>query len=478
MIINIMIIYIMTMAGMRFHNRKKELSLMRHLTDVGGTFLVIHGRRRVGKTALMLEHIKDRKGVYLYLNEKKSTPMLLEEFEEEVRRTLGVPDYVHFSTWNDLLAFLVNHEEDIVVIIDEFQRLLQIDPSFYATCQKIIDTRSTKARSSLIVSGSSTGMMRKIFYENGAPLFKRADNIIELRPFRLEDTRTMLEELGVHSPMEMLDMYTLFGGVPFYYQLAARYSVRCKDEAIEQMVLGEFAPLRSEVREVMVEEFGKEHATYFEILAAMAVGKESRKEIADLTHVSMNSLTPYLNDLIDVLGIVNYEVPVGEDPHRSKRGRHVLADNFFRFHFRYLYRHASLVQGMNFAQLRRIIDQDWPALRGVAFEDLARGHARAVWSKDFPEIGRSWDRRGSEVDIVCLDRRSGKALMMEAKAAMLSEKECDRILTDLERKRGLLPFECETRFGIYALGFEDKEGLKKMGAVAYDLDDVLTQQYA
>lgn len=451
---------------------------MRHLTDVGGSFLVIHGRRRVGKTALMLEHIKDRKGIYLYVNEKKSTPMLLEEFEEEVRRTTSMPDYIHFSTWNDLLAFLINNEEEIVVIIDEFQRLLQIDPSFYATCQKIIDTRAMRARSSLIVSGSSMGMMRKIFYENGAPLFKRADNIIELRPFYLQDTLTMMDELGVDSDMGKLDLYTLFGGIPFYYQLAAKYSVRSKEEAVERMILGEFAPLRNEVREVMVEEFGKEHATYFEILAAMAMGKESRKEIADMTHVSMNSLTPYLNDLIDVLGIVKYEVPVGEDPHRSKRGRHILADNFFRFHFRYLFRHASLAQSLNFEELRRIIDEDWLALRGIAFKDLARNHVKSIWTNDYPEIGRAWDRKGREVDIVGLDRKKERALMMEAKATILSDEECAAILSDLEKKRGLLPFDCETRYGILALGFEDIEALEARGVLVYDLDDILTQESA
>jgi AAA+ ATPase superfamily predicted ATPase len=461
---------------MGFHNRKRELSLMRHLTDVGGTFLVIHGRRRVGKTALMLEHVKGRKSVYLYVNEKKSAALLLEEFEEEIRRATQMEAYVHFANWEEMLAYLFNYGEELVVIIDEFQRLLLVDPSFYSTCQKALDRRGGRGRSSLVVSGSSMGMLRRIFYDSGAPLFKRADNVVDLQPFRVKETISMMEELGVHPPKDRLDMYTLFGGIPFYYQMAAKYRVSSKDEAIDKLVLGEFAPLQNEVREVMVEEFGKEHATYFEILAAMAAGKESRKEIADMTHVSMNSLTPYLNDLIDVLGIVKYEVPVGDDPNRSKRGRHVLTDNFFRFHFRYLYRHASLLEGKNFVELRKLVDRDWPALRGVAFEELARKHATSVWSREYPEIGRSWDRKGNEADIVCLDRKNGRALMMECKGVDLSSRECDEILLSLERKNDLLPFGCEIRYGLCAFSFEDKEMLRERGVVCYDLDDILGKE--
>ena len=103
------------------------------------------------------------------------------------------------------------------------------------------------------------------------------------------------------------------------------------DDALNMLILDDLGPLRNEVREVLVEEFGGRHSTYFEILAALARGKCTKKEIGDSTHVEATSLSPYLYDLMELMQIVQLRTPVTEDPARTKKGRYVLTDNFFRF---------------------------------------------------------------------------------------------------------------------------------------------------
>ncbi len=78
-----------------------------------------------------------------------------------------------------------------------------------------------------------------------------------------------------------------------------KYEVKSFDEALEKLILSDLAPLRYEIRDILIEEFGKEHATYYEILSAMARGKATKSEIGDAAHISPSSLSPYLYDLIE-----------------------------------------------------------------------------------------------------------------------------------------------------------------------------------
>jgi hypothetical protein len=459
---------------MKFYNRKKELELLETLYRNKPSFIVLTGKRRVGKTELIKQFSRGKKSLYLFVDSNKSRDILLSEYEEHVKEELSLPEYIRFKAPGELIEFLLSHKEDIVVAFDEFQRFIRIDPAFITELQKQWDLKGEKSRVFLITSGSSIGMMKKIFVEEKAPLFKRADNIITLRPFSLKEIFEVMDDLGVKGLQEKLDIYCLFGGTIYYYRLMEKYGVKSFEDALEKLILNELAPLKHEVRDILIEEFGKEHATYYEILSAMAMGKATKKEIGDATHISSSSLSPYLYDLIEFLQIAEYAIPVTEVHGKTKKGRYILKDNFFRFYFRFIYRNMSHYLIGNYGIIKEKIASEWNDFKGRIFEDIALEFIGKKMSKEFPEVGRFWDRRGNEIDIVGTNRKTREMLLTEVKVKELSLAAGRSIIADLQKKSNLLPFRPKkVRYGVIAPKIEGRDTIEKEGYFTWVLEDLL-----
>jgi AAA+ ATPase superfamily predicted ATPase len=413
---------------------------------------VVTGRRRVGKTELIRQFLKGRRSCYLYVNQGLGREGLLEDLAAQVERELGA-EGLRFTSFAALFRHLLSIPEPIAIAVDEFQRLHAIAPESISELQSVVDLDLPNSPSTLIVSGSSMGMMRRVFEESGSPLFKRAHATIHLRPFSFPEVCGLLGEMGVKGDMAQLDLYCLFGGIPFYYRLLERYDALSLESALDKLILDDLAPLAREPMDVMVEEFGRQQGTYLEILKAMAAGRSARKEIADMTHVEATSLSHYLDDLIGLLGLVEHEVPVTEDREHSRRGRYRISDPFFRFYFRFVWPMMSEVSLGRFERIREEIHAQWPAHRGAVFEDIALQYVRVWKSAEYPEIGRYWSRRGDEVDILLMDRKQEKAMVMEAKAKRLTSQEALGILSRLEDKWKEIPLQ----------GYSSREGIVCFG---------------
>jgi len=461
---------------MKFYNRKKELELLETLYRNKPSFVVITGKRRVGKTELIKQFSKNKKALYFFVDSNKSRDILLSEYEEYIKEELGLPDYIRFKTFGELMDFLLNYEEDIIIAFDEFQRFLKIYPGFITELQKLWDLKAGNSRVFLITSGSSLGMLKKIFVEEKAPLFKRADNIVTLRPFSLSEIFEVMKGLGIRNSRERLKIYTLFGGTVYYYRLMEKYSVRSFNDALEKLILNDLAPLRNEVRDILIEEFGREHATYYEILSALAMGKATKKEIGDATHISSSSLSPYLYDLIELLQIAEYVIPATERPGKTKKGRYFLKDNFFRFYFRFIYRNMSHYLIGNYNIIQKKITTGWRDFEGRVFEDIALEFIRKTLVNDYPEIGRYWDRRGNEIDIVGINKETRGMFLAEVKIKELTYLTARRIINDLKKKTNLVAFHYENvKYGIIAPKIDGKETIEKDGHLAWTLKDILQE---
>lgn len=460
--------------AMEFYNREKELELLETLYKNKPSFVVLTGKRRVGKTELIKEFSKEKKSLYLFVDSNKSRDILLSEYEGYVKEELKLPEYIRFKTPGELIEFLLDYKEDVIVAFDEFQRFLKIDPSLITELQKQWDLKGSKSRVFLITSGSSIGMMKKIFIEEKAPLFKRADNIITLRPFSLREIFEVLEDLGIKDPLEKLDLYCLFGGTIYYYKLMEKYGATSFEDALEKLILNELAPLKNEVREILIEEFGKEHATYYEILSAMAMGKATKKEIGDATHIAPSSLSPYLYDLIELLQIAEYVIPITERLGKTKKGRYFLKDSFFRFYFRFVYRNMSHYLIGNYGPIKKKIDLEWNDFKARLFEDIALEFIRKTLVREYPEVGRFWDRKGNEVDIVGINRKKRELLLVEVKTKELSSTAALNIINGLQRKAGLVPFRFKkVRYGVMAPEITGRQRIEKEGYPLWTLEDLL-----
>lgn len=456
---------------MRFYGRERELQLMEHLYARTPSFLVVTGRRRVGKTELVKEFCKGKTALYFYVDGNKSIEVLIEEFGRLTAERLNLPGYIKIDSPETFLEFLFSYNQPLIVVFDEFQRFQKVHPSFISQMQRFWDQKGRDSHLFVIVSGSSIGMIREIFLGGDAPLFRRADNILTLHPFKPKECLAILEEIGVRDPAERLDLYLLFGGTIYYYTFIEKYECTDLETALDRLVLDDLAPLRREMSDVMIEEFGREHATYYEILAAIAQGKETQKEIADVVRLPSTSLPPYLRDLVDLLGVIDYRLPVTERGKRSKMGRYTFADNFLRFYARYIYRNMSLYESGRFDLLKDRILREWKEFSGQAFEEMIRTLLARDLAERYEEIGSWWNRRGDEIDLLALSPEG--SLAVEIKNRNLSLAEARGILAALEEKLPLIKgLTIPAATGIAARTVEGKDVLRVGGFYVMDLDDL------
>jgi len=314
-------------------------------------------------------------------------------------------------------------------------------------------------------------MIREIFLLGDAPLFRRADNILTLRPFSPRECFVILGDLGVQDPVEQLNLYLLFGGTIYYYTFLEKYGCTNLESALDQLILSDLAPLGREMSDVVVEEFGREYATYYEILGAIALGKRTLKEIADLVSLPSTSLPPYMRDLVDLLGIIEYRVPVTERGKRSKMGRYIFVDNFLRFYARFIYRNMSLYESGRFVLLKGRILGEWKGFSGWAFEEMARTLLARNLAEGYEEIGTWWNRRGDEIDLLAFGPEG--SLAIEIKNRDLTLGEARAILAALGEKIPLIKgLAGPVTTGIAARTIEGREELATEGFYTADLGDI------
>jgi hypothetical protein len=319
---------------MRFYDRQDEMAQLRTLSkaaDRKAVICVITGVRRVGKTELVKEFFKKDDGLYFFADNSKTSSQHLSEFSEKLRQRTGSSERMATRTWDDFFndLFEAGKRQKLIVAFDEFQRFSTIDRGVPFSLQQHFDLHRADSKLLILLSGSSFGMLMRMFIGQDAPLFQRPSNTIHLRQFDFQTVCTVLEDLGVKSFADKVELYALFGGIPKYYDLLEDYSVANADDALEKMVFNTQAPLRDEVKSVIMEEFGKETATYYGILCAAAFGKTKANEIADCAGIKATSLAPYLFDLTELLGALKKELPVTEDI-KSKKARYYLDNNFFK----------------------------------------------------------------------------------------------------------------------------------------------------
>ena len=399
---------------MKFVNRKEELSTLNRLHKEGKfQFIPIYGRRRVGKTRLVQEFIKDKSAIY-FLADSVSETEQLKNLGREVGGFFKDPflSDVGFKDWYQFFEYIRrNSKKGLVLVIDEFPYLINSNKAISSIFQKGIDQYLKDTKLFLILMGSSIGMMEKevLFYK--APLYGRRTGSLEVTEMGF----SALKEFFPKKRMdELVPIYGVMGAIPAYIEKLEPSKDIFRN--IEGLILDKGTFLYSEVEYILREEL-REPRNYFVILRSIAQGKRKMSEIINDTGFEKTLLSRYL-DILRSLRFIEKEVPVTEKhPEKSKLGLYRLHDRFFEFWFKYVFPNRGKIEIGRGKEVLALIKETFDQHLSFAYEDICREHCLDLMREGkmrFTSIGRWW-QKNEEIDIVALDEENKEIYFGEVK---------------------------------------------------------------
>jgi AAA+ ATPase superfamily predicted ATPase len=296
------------------------------------------------------------------------------------------------------------------LIIDEFQEFFNINPSIYSDLQRCWDLNREHSRMNLFVCGSVQSMMHKIFKDYKAPLFGRATNFMQIRPFRVS---ALKEILSANSPgytsEDLLAFYAFTGGVAKYVQLLVENEALTFNKILDFMIR-EDSPFITDGKNMLIEEFGKDYAIYFTVLSAIARGENTRSKIEVCAGKEVGG---YLTRLEKDYSLITKNTPIFAKV-ETKNVRYTVEDNFLSFWFRFIYKYEHVIEISQYELLKQIIERDYATYSRRILEKYFR--EQLIEQGEFTEIGGFWDKTGeNEIDIVAVNELEKIALIAEVK---------------------------------------------------------------
>jgi len=422
---------------MKFYGREKELTLIEHFFNTvrakGSRILVITGRRRIGKTRLVIESVKNKNYFYFFTKKKKINEIIA-EWSSEIKSKYGDVFYGNFDSLEDFLKFLFDFSKKnpIILIFDEVQNLLYSDQSAFGTFQKIFDLNKEDSNVLLIFLGSTFSLMEKIFKNSKEPLFGRASEIIKLSYLPLKTQLEILKDYGFNSGKNLLHVFSIFDGVPKYFEELMDMGPQSFDENIRELITKRDF-IWEEGENLVKEEFGKEYSSYFTILSAISKGRRRLNEIEQFTGIK--DVGSYLKNLEEIYNMINRKLPITSKSVKERNGMYYLNDNFLEFWFRFIESKRTLKETGRTEYAFNQIWDELPAYEGRKLEDLV---IRKMIEENplgikFSKAGKYWNRKGDiEIDALLIDDEEKKVYLFEVKTN--KEKITLKTMENLKRK--------------------------------------------
>jgi AAA+ ATPase superfamily predicted ATPase len=403
-----------------FIGRRRELDVLTNLwVSQRPEFMILYGRRRVGKTRLLTHWLGTQKPSALYwVAAPTSSFDQLRSFSQAVfqfgSRRSPAPGDFSYGTWKTAFEELAQlaEKERVVIIIDEFTYLLEAEPGIAGVLQNAWDQTLSSANLLLILSGSHLGMMERQVLSYQAPLYGRSTANLLLQPLPFGTTREAFPQYEAH---ERVAVYAMLGGVPAYWE---RFKPQ---KSISDNIRSEFLSFSSSLHDeprLLLADFLKDPHNYVAILQSIANGAATPKEIAGFTGLDEKSVPQYLN-LLTETGFVARRVPVTQ-PLGSRFGRHKITDPFLRFYYRFLARRqAQLAMDAADQALEEIKRHLLDFIGTYTWEELcqewllrASVHDRLPFQPD--QVGGAWTRK-AQVDVVGINSMQKTLILGECK---------------------------------------------------------------
>jgi len=406
---------------MKFVDRETELRWL----DQGWSarapqLLIVYGKRRVGKTELLKQFIRNKPSVYFLADRRPEQEQL-----KEVATRLGTHfddafiGRKGFDDWLEAFEYLkaklpgrrTRGAHRLVLVIDEYPYLVENNLATSSLFQKGWDEVLRSLPICLILCGSSMAMMERETLAQRAPLYGRRTGDLRVRPLDYSGVRQFFPKRW--SFEKSVEVYALLGGMPGYLR---QFDVNAslEDNARNQVLTpGTF--LFREVDFLLKEEL-REPRNYMVILRAIGQGKRKFGEIINDTGLAKNVLHKYLH-VLEELQLIARDVPVTEKaPQQSKRSLYSLQDPFVAFWFECVYPFVSDLELRETAAALHRFRQILPHVLGQAYERISRELIRGGKVLPFPlnRVGRWWDNQ-DEIDIVGINEEANAILFGEVK---------------------------------------------------------------
>jgi uncharacterized protein len=405
---------------MKFIGRKREMEKLESEYSRDSSFVVIYGRRRVGKTTLIKEFLKDKTAFYFLATEEIESQSMKRLAGVVARTTKNrLLQNATFTDWLDLFQVIADYEPEKkkVFVIDEFPYLVKTNSAFPSILQNAWDEVLKDKNVMLILSGSLIGMMQKHALSYDSPLYGRRTSQMRLAPLLFTDIYAV-QSLAF---TESVEQYAVTGGVPKYLEFFE--DGRELTEQIKDAVLSKNGFLYEEPFFLLKSE-SMTAVNYFSIIKAIADGNHKIGKIAGVLGIESSKLTPYLSTLSD-LGFVEKRTPVTEkNPEKSRKGLYFIADNFIRFWFKYVYPYKGELELDNMQIVLEEMKKDFETkFVAFAYEDICKDIFANLCKRgvvDFvpSRIGAYWlnDYTGdTEIDVMAVDNQNKRIFAGECK---------------------------------------------------------------
>lgn len=413
---------------MRFIGRTQELQALataQKSAERGPSHMtVVTGRRRVGKTTLILQSVQKTPHVYWFITEATEKDLTI-RLSLATNKTLGPVIPEGMTSLIGLIELLMQFSktQPFTLIMDEFQNLAKVNSTLFSRIQDVWDRYKDQTHMHLILSGSSFSLMKRIFEDRREPLFGRAATKIHLRPFAADELTTLAKSTDkAIGNDDLLALYALTGGVALYVADFLDNGI-IKKEAMFSWVVRTGSLFLPEGYDLLRLELGASQSTYFSILRALAHGQTQASRIAD--QIGEAVITSYLERL-ELYGFIEKMRPILAKPN-TKSVRWRLADPFLRFWFRFIENNSDLIAcGMPEA-IAEDIAKNYETFSGPVLERFFR--EKLLRTGHFCSVGSWWEQKRraqgdqNEIDIVAIGRNRRFALVAEVKRQKKSFRE-------------------------------------------------------
>ncbi len=392
-----------------FVNRDQELDALEKIYNSDSAeFFVLYGRRRVGKTELLLQFCKNKRSIYFLASQLKEQDHLRHLIEVS-QQVLDDPllQNLTFNDWESALIYLAqkSQQERLIIVLDEFQYLCEDNAALPSLIQRFWDLHGKNSNLLLILCGSQVSFMEREVLAERSPLYGRRTGQLKLMPLSYRDSGNFFEE---YTSKEKLIIYGILGGIPAYLNRfksnLSPNSLQTSKKTLEQHIKEELLTPQSylfEEANFLLRMELREPRIYASILQAIAKGATQLNEISQRVEIERTKTNKYITVLRE-LGLVKRITSLTERaPQKSRKGLYIIADNYLSFWFRFILPNRSLIESGNADVVyREMIEPNLFDYMGSLFEGICQQYVRRYWTEKLriapKKVGAHWE---SELEI-------------------------------------------------------------------------------